>query len=80
MIIGSILDVSQTASGIGSNSTNGTTTCIFYTIADAVLWAELQSERIVVGPSSSYLFICTMVINTETNERRWWFDGTEYTS
>ena len=79
MIIGSILDVSMTPGGVGGNSVNGTTTCIFYTMADAILWAELQSERIVVGPNSGYLFMCTMVINTDTNVRRWWFDGTEYT-
>lgn len=81
MIIGSIVDVSQTASGVGTNATNGVGLIHFYTMEDAVQWARLQSDRLHfnVSGSSSYLFTATVVINTDTNERRWWFDGTEYT-
>lgn len=81
MIIGSIIDVSQQASGVGTNSTNGASLQHFYTMEEAVIWAEMQSERLqfTVSGNDSYLFTATVVINTETNTRRWWFDGTEYT-
>jgi len=49
----------------------------FYAMADAVAWAESQSQYVSVE-SANVRTLCT-VINTDTGTKRWWFNGTEYT-
>lgn len=77
MIIGQILDVS-TSSGIpGSQYSNGVTMMHFYTWSDAITWAVLASETAFYNTQS--LTAACMIINTDTGERRWWYNGIEYT-
>jgi hypothetical protein len=79
MIIGAILDVGQSGTGPGASVVNGAALVTFYTMADAVIWAQLQSENFQSGTNPNNLIPTTSVINTDTGERRWWFNGTEYT-
>ena len=79
MIIGAIVDVSDTGSGPASNQLNGAALQSFYTMTDALTWARIQSGPFIAG-SSSYAARCLCtVINTETEDTRWWYNGVEYT-
>ena len=79
MIIGSILETSVD-SAAQTSGTNGNSLLYFYTWADAIEWATLQSERTVYGSTGQVINSLTMIINTKTNQRRWWFGGTEWTA
>lgn len=74
MIVGTIYD---TAVGGTSAANGGSSSIVFYTMASAVEWADLMSvsKQTPVGTIGAI----TVVINTETNVQRWWYDGTEYT-
>lgn len=60
-----------------SSGLNGQTAVIFYTESDAVTWAEKITATFVSG-GVNYQGLC-MVVNTDTNTRRWWENGTERT-
>lgn len=78
MIIGTILNSGNSSSAPEVNSTHdGFSTLIFYSNEDAENWAVLQSGNSQIG-GISYYVVCT-VINTDTNVKRWWYAGTEYT-
>jgi hypothetical protein len=79
MIIGTIIDVSNDAQGPQSGALNGTAMLMFYTEADAVTWAEIQSLNFPSGPGGYGAMALCSVVNTQTAQRRWWFNGTEYT-
>lgn len=78
MIIGSIIDVSPTDTP-GSASTNGASSIIFYTEEDAVEWARIQSQSVLYN-NAIYLWCATIVVNTSTGTRRWFWDGVEETA
>ena len=78
MIIGAILE-SGDGQGSGSNRQNGAALVVFYTMADAVSWAELQSTLVLYDTAPSAIYTLCSVINTDTNVKRWWYAGTEYT-
>jgi hypothetical protein len=78
MIIGSILETSID-NAAQTSGMNGNSLLLFNTTNDAVEWAIAQSQRIVYGSTGQVINALTMVINTKTNSRRWWFGGTEYT-
>ena len=75
MIIGAIIEV--TDGNWSSGNRNGTALLHFYTLQEAILWAELQSENSPVSTNAN-MCVCT-VINTDNGLKRWWFNGTEYT-
>ena len=74
MIIGTLYD---TTVGGTSAANGGSSSIVFYTMADAVKWADKMSV-IKVTPVGNIGAI-TVVINTETDVQRWWYHGTEYT-
>lgn len=76
MIIGAILDVSEN-NDPGSTQFNGASLIHFYTLNDAVTWAELQSATMLTE-TKNIRTVCS-VINTDDSTRRWWWRGTEYT-
>lgn len=76
MIIGAIKDSTNLLSPHGSS--NGAALMHFYSMADAIAWAILQSSNTPVSGIADFAAVCT-VINTETNEQRWFWNGTEYT-
>lgn len=77
MIIGTIIDVSSTGTGEGNNSRSGGSSVIFYTENDCVDWCSAMSEIIPLNAWNCYCV--TVFYNTDTRQRRWWFNGTEYT-
>ena len=77
MIIGTILNANASPSNPGEVLRDGFTSITFYTITDAVIWAELQSQNFQVASLAQYC-LCS-VINTDDSTRRWWYAGTEYT-
>lgn len=79
MIIASILEVSQWTDGSPSAQLMGGQSVIFYTQDDAVAWASAMSEDIVYGTGAEDAACLTVVYNTETTQKRWWFRGVEYT-
>lgn len=74
MIIGTIV---EPALNQGSNFANGATSVIFYTEKDAVDWCIAMSEEMIFAGSA--LRAATVMFNTETGNKRWWYNGTEYT-
>ena len=78
MIIGAILEGGD-GSGPGTNRQNGFAMLMFYTMNDAITWAELQSGLVVFDTTGAQIYTLCSVINTETNVKRWWYNGTEYT-
>jgi hypothetical protein len=76
MIIGSIKDVTSLTAPYGS--ANGAALLHFYTMSDAITWAELQSQNTAVSGIADFAAVCT-VINTDNGSQRWWWNGTEYT-
>jgi len=80
MIIGAILETSQYDYGGQTNVLNGVSTLIFYTMRDAIAWAELQSEYMLYGSGGTPIYTLTSVIDTETSVKRWWYNGTEFTA
>ena len=79
MIIASILEIGYNSAGSQHSGTNGAASVVFYTEADAEAWCLLQSQAVIYG-SGSITAVCLCVyINTDTNLRRWWYDGVEYT-
>jgi len=79
MIIGAILEVSDQGSGAPGGVHNGNSMLHFYTMSDAVTWARLQSESMPYGSSAYNLYALTTIVNTDTGEKRWWYNGVEYT-
>lgn len=75
MIIGAILETSS--SGVQTSALNGAALISFYTMEQAANWAEIQSTLIIYG-ALELKTVCT-VINTSTGQKRWWYDGVEYT-
>jgi hypothetical protein len=76
MIIGTIVDVSG-GNAPASNIHNGVASIVFYTEDDGIKWCELMSES--ANYNGVNLQIGTMLVNTDTSIRRWWFNGIEYT-
>lgn len=76
MIIGTIKDVTSTTSPYGS--ANGSAMLHFYTLSDAISWAEIQSQNTPVSGIADFACVCT-VINTDDGSVRWWWNGSEYT-
>lgn len=76
MIIGTIIEVGD-ANGLSTNRQNGAAMMMFYTEDDAVEWARLQSETLSIN-TILYSVVAT-VINTDTGNKRWWWNGVEYT-
>jgi len=75
MIVGTLL---EPASNMGGNSTNGATSVVFYTEREAVAWCLAMSDQVSYG--GAYTINCvTVMYNTETGIKRWWYAGTEYT-
>ena len=79
MIIASILETSNSGGGTQNNNLNGASSVIFYTMTDATQWAQIQSQSMLYGTANYQCLALISVVNTDTGERRWWFDGTEYT-
>ena len=79
MIIGSILETSVNTGASQTATLNGCAMIIFYTMSDAVSWAELQSARVIYGTDPSSLYTLCSVINTDSDTKRWWYGGVEYT-
>jgi len=80
MIVGAIINGGSPAV-MPNTAHDGFGTIIFYTMAEAVEWAILQSQDWPVDPGTGSVpqpLVCT-VVNTSTGQRRWWYDGTEYT-
>jgi len=77
MILGMILDVGNASGGPGNMTYNGTAMLHFYTLNDAVNWALSTSELMVTGDAPIRVMTC--VWNGETNTKRWWYNGVEYT-
>jgi hypothetical protein len=76
MIVGSIIEVSD-AGNPASGSRNGAALITFYTMNEAITWAEIQSQNKPIDAFNT-VCLCT-VINTSTSIARWWMNGTEYT-
>ena len=79
MIIGSIIDVDWSNTGSQSSGTNGATSVVFYTEHDAITWARIQSQQVIYGTDSYSTSCLIVVVNTDDETRRWWYQGTEYT-
>jgi len=75
MIVGAILEV--TDGNWSSGNRNGAALLHFYTWSDAITWAQLQSENSAVS-TNGVMCVCS-IVNTDTGEKRWWFNGSEYT-
>jgi hypothetical protein len=76
MIIGTILETSDNETTTQPENSGGM--LMFYSMADAVMWAQLQSQETIVSGINQWYACCT-VINTTTGVKRWWYNGTEYT-
>jgi hypothetical protein len=79
MIIGAIIETTWTPSGAQTSSSNGASMMNFYTIDDAIQWAEIQSEVVYFGTNPEPIIALCTVIDTDTGVKRWWFNGVEYT-
>ena len=82
MIIATIIEYSHSASGgpgALNREVNGCATTIFYTSSDAISFAVAMSEAIQYGTSPETLYGLVVVYNTQTTEKRYWFNGVEYT-
>jgi hypothetical protein len=77
MIIGTLVET--TINGSTTRELNGASSIIFYTEFDAITWARLQSESWTIFGGGDQARCSTMVINTDTGVKRWWYDGTEQT-
>lgn len=77
MIIGTLVET--TINGVTTNQLNGSTSIVFYTERDAVQWARLQSAAWTIFGDTDEARCSTVVINTDTGIKRWWYNGTEYT-
>jgi hypothetical protein len=77
MIIGTIIEVAASASAPGAATYNGASSQHFYSEADAVTWARLQSGPIYVEGVGIRCVCC--VTNTDSEVIRWWYNGTERT-
>jgi len=76
MIIGAITEIGPAANPAHTDK-NGAAMLHFYTETDAENWALMQSRNTIVE-GYAIACLCT-VINTDTNIKRWWYNGTEYT-
>lgn len=79
MIIGAILETATNDAGQPSSTQNGAAMMQFYTMASAVAWAKEQSRIVIYGDSLTRIMTLCTVYNTETDEKRWWYNGIEYT-
>jgi hypothetical protein len=80
MIIGMILDIGAYNSGEPSGQTqNGAAMMQFYNYQDAINWALDTSRNAPTGTAGASIRCMTMTYNCNTQERRWWFNGVEYT-
>jgi hypothetical protein len=80
MIIGSIIEVDWNSSGAQTTTTNGASSVVFYTQTDADTWARLQSDQVIYGTANYSTSCLIVVVNTDTEQRRWWYQGIEYTA
>lgn len=76
MIVGMILDVTNSLSTANNNKGTGAM-LQFYTWKDAIVWARETSINAV--SDNENLISTTMILNITTGERRWWFNGVEQT-
>ena len=79
MIIGAILETSWSATGAQSQVQNGAALMHFYSMSDAEAWARLQSELVTYGTNPEGVYTVCTILNTDTEQKRWWFNGIEYT-
>tara|TARA_B100000780_G_scaffold125162_1_gene87804 strand:- start:877 stop:1119 length:243 start_codon:yes stop_codon:yes gene_type:complete len=79
MIIGAIIEVDTTGGAGADARLNGAAMMQFFTLKDAVVWAKLQSEAVTTVSGYNAVSCVTTVINSDTEQKRWWFNGTEYT-
>jgi len=79
MIIGAILETSWSSTGAQSQVQNGASILHFYNMQDAETWARIQSEYVAYGTNPEGILTLCTVINTDTELKRWWFNGIEYT-
>lgn len=79
MIIGAITESADTETGAASSGENGTALIHFYNMSDAIAWAEMQSLTGAYGTSGTRNYCLCTVINTDTQQHRWWWGGVEYT-
>lgn len=82
MILGTIIEYSTASDGTptaANREVNGISTVIFYTEKDCQEWCEIMSNSFIYGTAGNTLYGLTMFLNTETGQRRWWFNGVEYT-
>jgi len=74
MIIGTIVEPGANQT---SNAYNGVSAVVFYTEKDAVAWCIAMSEVTIFDTVG--LAGYTVMFNTDTGVKRWWYAGTEYT-
>lgn len=79
MILVTILEVTTSDPGAPNANAQGTSTIVFYTANDAIKYAIAMSDTVVYGTGNYDLQAVTVYYNTDTEEKRWWFRGTEYT-
>lgn len=79
MIIGAITEVTNQPTGVVNRELNGASLISFYTMEQAIMWARLQSEQTISGTAGNETYCLTTIINTNTEVKRWWFNGVEYT-
>ena len=77
MIIGTLVET--TIDGSTTRELNGASSVIFYTMADAIVWARLQSESWTVFGDATTARCAIMIVNTDTSIKRWWYNGIEHT-
>ena len=74
MIIGTYIEPALNVTG---NALNGATAVVFYTEREAVAWCLAMSE--IISFTDLTVSGCTIMYNTETGNKRWWYNGVEYT-
>tara|TARA_B110000908_G_scaffold164195_1_gene211847 strand:- start:551 stop:793 length:243 start_codon:yes stop_codon:yes gene_type:complete len=79
MIVGSILEIGYNTAGSQHSGTNGASSVVFYTEADAENWCRLQSMSVVYGTGNLTSICLCVYVNTDNDLRRWWYAGVEYT-
>lgn len=79
MIVGAIIETTD-STGVPERYHNGAALVTFYTMSDAIAWARIQSVQVTFDSSNHRTITLCTVVNTDTNQRRWWFNGIEYTA
>ena len=73
MIIGAIIETGNSTTGAQSSGHNGAALIQFITWNDAVKWARIQSSQVVYGTDNMNIKCLTTIINTDTEEKQWWY-------